>query len=134
MTNVVLEPMGGHHYDFSPYVRIGEALRDCPRFHVFNLHTMFPTSSCVRVAQFAMDLGMPRQDAYGKSWDIDFILRYLQDVHFDKILAFSMGHHLRLGAASPVVALSGDLVNAIILSFFRLPHNYLCIKQPDHST
>jgi hypothetical protein len=52
-------------------------------------------------------------------------MKYLDKLHFRKILAFAMGHHSRLGVAFQGTLLSDGDMQMIMLSYCGLPFDYL---------
>jgi Ran GTPase-activating protein (RanGAP) involved in mRNA processing and transport len=96
---------------------IGKALVQNPRYNTLRMHG-FPLGTV------AKQLGMPRMDMCSNRWPDEDLLTYIQALHFDKILAFIMGVHVRLGSKSCVQPLNPDLIRTVALYYFCLPVNY----------
>jgi Ran GTPase-activating protein (RanGAP) involved in mRNA processing and transport len=95
---------------------LGDALKKTPRYHPLTLQG-------VRLAKKAPLLGLPDREGED-AWEDDEVVAYLQGTHFDKVFAFAMGQHVRLGAMSCVLGLSHDCVRMVFLYFFGLQHDH----------
>jgi Ran GTPase-activating protein (RanGAP) involved in mRNA processing and transport len=90
--------------------RIGEALRDTPRYHKLSadMHGL----NCV-----ADRLGLPEE---ARRWKNEQIIEYYWSAHWERVQAFAMGLHARAGSASLVQLLSEDTLPLVVAAFFGL--------------
>jgi hypothetical protein len=95
-------------------IKVAEALRDHPHFPPFIMSdSLAPTS-------LPGDMVMP-QASEARAALRKNICWQLRDTHFDKVLAFAMGRHPRLGSASALRDLGFDCVSMVAANYFRLP-------------
>jgi hypothetical protein len=103
-------------------IQIGKALLDVPRYHTLNLdlHDMHMWPE-------AVSLGLPEWDKYHNkiTWSDDNVQRYIRCLHLDKILAFVMCQHARLGEDSWTRHLTAELLRAIVWCYFSMPLDYM---------
>jgi hypothetical protein len=92
-------------------VHICEALRDTPRLH--QLRLLGIDLGCA-----ARTLGLTPN---GQHWPNDAVAAFLRECHASKALAFGMGQHAVLGAASPVSCLSHDEITRVLETYFGVP-------------
>jgi hypothetical protein len=104
---------GLHAYQDEPLIQIGKTLQYFPRYHDFKLQG-------ADLSKVAASLGLSAL-ACGEEWTHAGVLAHIRQVNLEKIMAFGMGGHIRLGASSSVRTLSLDCVTAIGLSYFGLP-------------
>lgn len=106
---------------------IAEALRDCPRMHVFTLESYNEVqgwcNTGITYPQPCLKhgyerLGLP-QDA--SNWSNEEILQYFHELHVDSVLAFGMGQNVRLGYASLVRYLEEGVIDIVMRAYFGLP-------------
>ncbi len=59
------------------------------------------------------------------AWTSDNVLEYLYKLHQDKVTAFAMGQHERLGQDSAVQRLVLDCVKMVMLKYYRMPVDWV---------
>ncbi len=95
------------------FLQVYQAMSDVPRYNDLDLLFYHPSKV------LADGLGLP-EDHHALS-SFDALHSYYRSLHLDKVLAFLMGQHCRLGRDSPVQNLRSDLVESIVGAFFGLP-------------
>jgi hypothetical protein len=118
-TNIALLEINIRRPDFrDPFenaglVRLGTTLLRFPRYDHLNIQG-------VPISRVANQLGMADKNGI-KTWTNTDVWAYIRRTNSDRLLAFTMGQHLRVGAASRVRDLSLDCVNYIMMCFFGMP-------------
>jgi hypothetical protein len=105
-----------------PPLLVVKALQDYPRFHHLNLRLDLDIASkalesiglshVLSTTSHSEYMGVP-------------VAEYIRQRHVDKIMAFAMAQHVRLGAVSAVRQLGQDCANMVMMAFFSLPLDYV---------
>jgi hypothetical protein len=106
--------------DIDPFLdwnlSICEAIRDTPRYHgeMFTSVIFYPD-----IRMHTEEMGLPHgHDALSNMSKLEICFR---DLHMQKVLAWVMGTHSRLGRGSIVHTLSDDAVAHVVGAYFGLP-------------
>jgi hypothetical protein len=99
-----------------------DALRDQPRYHPLSLQGMDLQKAAAH--QDGDDTSHIHSSLSQQQADDALLLR-IRCAHQDKLTAFLMASHTRLGADSACTHLSSDCVHAIVMCFFGLPLGYV---------
>jgi Ran GTPase-activating protein (RanGAP) involved in mRNA processing and transport len=98
------------------HLSICEAFRDTPRYKSF---ICLGATFSSYISMLAEQMGLPQgHDALRNISDLQ---KYFRDFHMQKVLAWVMGTHSRLGGRSIVHMLSDDAVAHVVGAFFGLP-------------
>ncbi len=89
---------------------IGAFLRDTPRFDLIDM-------DIDGLEAVAESLGLPERE---DEWECTSMIQYFWDMHRNKVLAFAMGVHARLGSQSCVLML-GDALSMVFAMLFDKP-------------
>jgi hypothetical protein len=94
-------------------VAIGKALLEAPRLRPLKL-------SGVGLSKVADRLGLPACATEESEWPDATVAEYIHGLNLDKITAYAMSQHHRLGAESLARNLSADCARMVVLSYFGL--------------
>ncbi len=101
-----------------------EALRERPRYYGLHLTGFYTPPIVTEAPKLAPERCCDSRHP-GK------ILEYINRLHFDKMLAFAMGQHARLGAQFQGQGLVDDNLQMIMMYYFGLPLDYLHTPHTD---
>jgi hypothetical protein len=102
----------------SALLAIGKALQECPRYHELIIRG-------IDLSRVSATLGLPTHDSQGQAWTDTSVAPYIHSLHLDKVTAFIMGLHSRLGSESLVRILSHDCARVVVLGYFGLPAEFV---------
>jgi hypothetical protein len=109
-TNKVLRSLSIDESGSEGVLALGEALLDTPRPHRFSL------KGC-KLGKIVNSLGLSLPES-ASEWSNDEILERFRDMQMQKVVAFAMGQHHRLGAASALRHLNGDIMPMFFAELF----------------